>query len=109
MLQERPATTRSTPATSGNVKLDAEAQAVWDWLIDVCTRSSSGESQVFIFRDSSLINKLFRRHKAGEVKAVAMSDLVHVHRNQIRALQNNHLITPCKGRWPGKWFTVNRG
>lgn len=107
MLQDRPAMTRSEMAILDGVKLDKEARIVFDWLLNVRARSTSSEDQVFIFRDLSRLNKLIRRDKRGEVKAIGMSDLLKVHRTQIRALADSCLITYRKGRWPGKWFTVN--
>lgn len=107
MLRDRPTTTHSLAAIAEEAKLDEEARAVFDWLVDVCTRSTNTEEQVFIFRDLSVVNKLIRRDKRGEVKAVGMSDLLKVHCKQIRALQESHLIKYRKGPWPGKWFTVN--
>lgn len=107
MLQDRPTTAHSAAAILDGVKLDKEVRIVFDWLLDVRARSTGSEDQVFIFRDLSLLNKLIRRDKRGEVKAVGMSDLLRVHRNQIRALHSQSLITYRKGRWPGKWFKLN--
>ena len=107
MLQDRPVTTRSETATLEGVKLDKEARLVFDWLVDVQARSTTSEDQIFIFRDLSRLNKLIKRDKRGEIKAVGMSDLLKVHCNQVRTLQDSRLITFRKGRWPGKWFTLN--
>jgi hypothetical protein len=90
-----------------DAKLDDEARAVLTWLLNVCARSTSAEGQVFIFRDYSRFKRAFKRDKRGEVKAVGMSDLLKVHTKQIRDLHKNRYIQFRKGRWPGKWFTVN--
>lgn len=107
MLQDRPAQTRTKPAIPEDTNLDEEARAVLTWLLNVCARSTTPEEQVFIFRDHSRLKKFFKRDKRGEVKAMGMSDLVKVHTKQIRDLQINRFIQFRKGRWPGKWFTVN--
>lgn len=107
MLQDRPTSTDSMAATLDEAKLDDEARAVFNWLVDVCARSTSTDDQIFIFRDLSVVNKLFKRDKRGEVKAIGMSDILRVHGNQIRDIHESYLIKYRKGRWPGKWFTVN--
>ncbi|MBA2451748.1 MAG: hypothetical protein H0V47_01150 [Chloroflexia bacterium] len=107
MLQDRPAKTRSEPAAMEGTKLDEEARAVLTWLLDVCARSTSSEEQVFIFRDYSRLKKALRRDNRGEVKAVGMSDLLRVHTEPMNALRSHNFIQLRKGRWPGKWFTVN--
>lgn len=107
MLQDRPAKTRTEPAVLEDSKLDDEARAILTWLLNVCAHSTSEEAQVFIYRDYSRLKKAFKRDKRGEVKAVGMSDLLKVHTQPMRDLQVNRFIQFRKGRWPGKWFTVN--
>jgi hypothetical protein len=88
-------------------ELDAKSNAVLEWLLDVCSRSERSQDQVFIWRDLSRFVKPFRRDRRGEIKAIGMSDLRQVHRDQYRELLKAGLLTPRKGHWPGRWFSVN--
>lgn len=108
MLQDRPTATDTTTGVLDDPSLDKETRAILDWLKDVCSRSTTPEEQLFIFRDLSWLNKIIRRDRRGEIKAVRMSDLTRVHNRHIRALHESRLIQFRKGRWPGKWFTVGR-
>lgn len=89
------------------LRLDEDTAAVLTWLIGVCRRSEVAYDQVFIFRDLSRINKLWRSDKRGEIKAIHMSDLLRVHAHEFHTLQRMSLITLVAGHWPGKWFKVN--
>jgi hypothetical protein len=90
------------------IDLDTDTAAIVSWLMSVCRRSERGFDQQFIYRGPSKFNRILLRKKKGEVKAIAMPDLISLPLPDFQKLKRLSLISLTRSRWPGVWFTLNR-